>query len=363
MAMLNVYGTAWRMVNDYGKIKPDDVCWVIGSGAVAQATACLLQQKGAKVFMVIRAGRPNEGAVHQYVRTHLPTTATIKSSILTQRVISTITSDLPKAKFIFNGSGGETLSEVLRHAADSCKVISYGNMSHTPLSVSVGRHIYQDIQLLTFWYSRYLASSTRAEREAMYAGIAEMLRTGAHGNTFGSEWQMARRLFVRAERYNFETQHEDALTNATLLFTNRKPVLRFDEEYTYTHSGEWFKEHEFFLPAEEQYVKGMEHAVGERLANEFRAVETGGPMLQEKFNKLWDSKEAEEIRKGMGKWDPKDDHFELLEDTYERYLYTQAAKYNMNFNVSTRKTGPLNYPKMKCFFPDDDPVIAPTLDK
>eukprot|EP01064_Diplonema_japonicum_P001458 TRINITY_DN10938_c0_g1_i1.p1 TRINITY_DN10938_c0_g1~~TRINITY_DN10938_c0_g1_i1.p1 ORF type:complete len:493 (+),score=122.47 TRINITY_DN10938_c0_g1_i1:44-1522(+) len=362
MAMMNVYGTAWRMVNDYGKIKPDDVCWVIGGGAVAQATACLLQQKGAKVFMIMRAGRPNEGAVHQSIRKHLPTTTTIKASLLTQKVMRTITSDIPKPSFIFNGSGGDTLRESLRYAGDSCKVISFGNMSRQPLSVSVGRHIYQDIQLLTFWYSRYLATSSREDREAMYSSIAEMMRTGAHGNTYGSEWQLASRLFVRAERYNFDTQHEDALTNSTLLFTNRKPVLRFGEEYTYTHSGEWFKEHEFFLPEDSQYVKNMEHATAERLKGEHKSVENGGPVLLDQFNALWDSKEATEIRKGMKAWNQRLDNTELLEDTYERYLETQAAKYNINLNVETRKKGQLSHnPHMECFFPDDDALVSKTL--
>ena len=193
-SLLSVYGTAWRMVNDYGKVKPDDVCWVLGGGAVGTATACLLQQKGATVFLVLRGGRPNEWEVHRHLRRHLPSVATVKTTHLNEKLMLKLTSDVAKPKFIFNGMGGQTLKESVRFAADSCKVVSFGNMSQQPLSISVGRHLYQDIQLIPFWYGNYLKGSTRDDRETMYEEIAEMLRTSAHGNHKGSDYQFSPRL-------------------------------------------------------------------------------------------------------------------------------------------------------------------------
>ncbi|KAJ9456044.1 Trans-2-enoyl-CoA reductase [Diplonema papillatum] len=363
LAMMSVYGAAWRMVNDYVRVKPDDVVWVLGSGSVGTAAACLLQQKGAVVYVLMRGGRPNEFEMHGSFRRHLPTCATIKSTLLRQSVMTTITKDLPKPKLIINGVGGETLTESLRFAADGCKVVSYGNMSKQPLSVSPGRHLYNDVHLLSFWYGRYLASSTRAEREAMYAEIADMMRTGAHGNSFGSEWQMMSRLFVRAERYEFEKHHADALTNSSLLFTNRKPILRFGDALDWTHSGEWHKETQYFHPETSQYYKNISHPHKERISNEVESLKIGGPVLQEQFNELWDTEEAKQIRKNLKPVNMHKDYWEVMEDTYERYLETEGAKYNIEFNVLRSNRSPTDMKGMAdCFFPDDDPHQSKTLE-
>ena len=187
-SLMGVYGAAWRMVNDYGRIKPDDVCWVLGEGPVATATACLLQQKGARIVMVLPTGHPEDAQLHENLRAHLPNAMTLRTTHLTQGVITKLVSDLPSPKFIFNGMGGPALKEVVS-LASSCTVVSFANTSSAPLKVSVGTHLYKNVDLLPFCYNSYLASSTQAERESMYQKIGALLRSGAHGNSKHSEHQ------------------------------------------------------------------------------------------------------------------------------------------------------------------------------
>eukprot|EP01060_Flectonema_neradi_P011422 TRINITY_DN184_c1_g2_i1.p1 TRINITY_DN184_c1_g2~~TRINITY_DN184_c1_g2_i1.p1 ORF type:complete len:498 (+),score=87.49 TRINITY_DN184_c1_g2_i1:44-1537(+) len=360
LSMMTAYGTAYQLVNKYQNIKPDDVVWVLGSGAVGSAAACLLQQKGAKVFLIMRGGRPNEVAVHQYFRSHLPSCATIKTNVLKTKLMTTLTSDVPKPKLIINGMGGEALQEAVTYAAEGCKVVSYGNMSRKPLKISVGRHIFQDVQLLSFWYGKYLAESTREEREAMYAELADLFRTGAHANTFGSEWHTRARLFIRGERYSFEEHHKAAIENSGLLFKDRKPILRFDNPENWTFSGEWHKENEYFLDKEKQYLRNMGFAQDERTDNEKSSYTYGGSKGHSEFNKLWETETSAEVRKTMQPMNFRNDYNETMHDTYARYLETQGAMYGLDMYFDSIKKHPFDHQFVKDarFFPDDDPQIA-----
>ena len=340
LSLMSSYGTAYQLVNNYQNIKPDDVVWVLGSGSVGSAAACLLQQKGAKVFLIMRGGRPNEATVHQYFRSHLQSCATIKTSVLKTKLMSTLTSDLPQPKLIINGMGGEALREAVTYAAEGCKVVSYGNMSRKPIQVSVGRHIFGDVQLLSFWYGKYLSESKREDREMMYSELANLFRTGAHENTFGSEWHTRSRLFIRGERYSFEDHHEAAIENSGLLFKDRKPIMRFDDPENWTFGGEWHKENEYFLTKEKQYLRNMSHANDERTANERQSYVcihywfiinivtllklphtkkkkkkkqiSGGPMAQSEFNELWETEKSAEVRKTMTSMSLRKDHHDVL---------------------------------------------------
>eukprot|EP00755_Sulcionema_specki_P006206 Sspe_Gene.34829::Locus_16909_Transcript_1_1_Confidence_1.000_Length_1614::g.34829::m.34829/K07512/MECR, NRBF1; mitochondrial trans-2-enoyl-CoA reductase len=358
LALMSVYGTAWRLVNDFTKVKPDDVVWVLGRGAVGTAAACLLQQKGATVFMFLRDGRPNEADTHASIRRHLPLCTTIKDTTLRMRVMQTITGDLPRPKLILNGVGGTVLQETLRFAAEGCKVVSFGNMSRKPVSVSVGRHIFQDIQLLSFWYGRWLARSTREEREAMYREICEYFRTGAHGNVDGSEHQIRERLFVMAERYEFESSFTDAFNNAFQLFTQRKPVLRFGEKYEWTHSGEWHKETEYFKNPQHQYVENMGMEAAERMTNEWKAMEYGGPKMMEEFAALWETEGSRRWNADKAQFDIKEDLWDPIKGTYRRYLETEAKIYGLRYNVTEADKSPFDTEKSitRAWYPDDDPT-------
>lgn len=209
-SMLNVNPcTAYRMLKDFGTLKPGDL--VIqngGNSAVGQNVIQLCKIWGLRNVSIVR-DRPeisnlkdeliNLGATEVLTEEEIRTTSIFKNK-------------LPRPKLALNCIGGKSALELIRHLEKNGTMVTYGGMSREPVTVPTSALIFKNIAVRGYWQSEWTKIyGASKERTEMYDELAQLF--------------IAKKLKAPAVKLVPFEKYEEAIFNT--LSINGKTGLKF----------------------------------------------------------------------------------------------------------------------------------------
>jgi trans-2-enoyl-CoA reductase len=165
--------TAWRMLHDFVEPKPG--AWVIQNAAnsgVGRAVIAIAKRLGMHTVNLVR--RPE-------LIDELTAAGADVVILDDENANAEIKVRTGGAKILLglNSVGGESATRVASALAAGGKMATFGAMSRQPLKLPTGLLIFKDIQALGFWMTRWYQKATDEERNAMFAELFEMAKSGA----------------------------------------------------------------------------------------------------------------------------------------------------------------------------------------
>ena len=165
--------TAWRMLHDFVTLKPGD--WMIQNAAnsgVGRATIQIAKSLGIKTVNIVRRQELVED-----LRAEGGDVVLVEGEDLRTQV-----SDLTggaKLRLAFNSIGGESALNLANTLVNGGVIVTFGAMSKQPLRIPNGLLIFKDLSWRGFWLTRWYQNASIEERDAMFAQLIPMARSGA----------------------------------------------------------------------------------------------------------------------------------------------------------------------------------------
>jgi len=201
--------TAQRLLNDFVDLKAGDVIVQNGStSSVALSVMQLAAMKGIKTINVLR-DRPNYPETVERLKTFGGTVLVSEEYFVTPAFKRVLT-DMPKPKLALNCVGGNSATELARVLGEGGVHVTYGGMSHKPVTVPTSALIFNNIQMRGFWLTKWYEKHSEQERIEM------------HNELFGLIKQNKFKLWM--ETYPF-AKFSDALKKHSEPYRDRKVVL------------------------------------------------------------------------------------------------------------------------------------------
>lgn len=125
-----------------------------------------------------------------------------------------LVSDLPKAKLALNCIGGLSSRLVARFLDNGGTMVTYGGMSHKPITIPTSAFVFNDITLKGFWLSRWVETHSKEEKEKMLGEIATMIKE--------------KKLVLFTETFKF-SDFSHAVNAGLQPMRSRKVILKLDE--------------------------------------------------------------------------------------------------------------------------------------
>jgi len=179
--------TAYRMLHDFGNLKPGDVIVQNGStGGVGQAVIQLARLKGLKSVNLFRA-RPDaagntatESWLKELGADVVVNEDQFKSDSTYKQLVNTQIQGLgQKPSLALNGiGGGPSVDVLLQLLGERGKLVTYGSMSKTPITINPGAFVFQNISMHGFWLSGWAMSHSREEFRAMILQLLGIMQEG-----------------------------------------------------------------------------------------------------------------------------------------------------------------------------------------
>lgn len=173
--------TAYRMLKDFGDLKPGD--WFIQNGAnsgVGRAAIQLARLWGLKSLNIIRK-RPTEEETSSMVSelTDLGADTVITEDELNSRdkIKTILNNGREHIRLALNCVGGQQVNAMAKHLAPGSAVVTYGAMSKQPVTLPMGLLIFKDIAFKGFWVSRW-ATENPGQKLKCVEEILELTRQG-----------------------------------------------------------------------------------------------------------------------------------------------------------------------------------------
>jgi len=168
--------TALRLLDDFVQLKPGDVIIQNGGNSmVGTAVAQIAYLRDVKTISIIRGTRHDFATVVERLK-HLGSYMVVSEEYACTAQFRRLLSDMEKPKLALNCVGGPSSTELARHLGDGGVMVTYGGMSHKPITIPTSQLIFKDIQLKGFWMSRWLEEHSLEERTKMLNTLFEMIR-------------------------------------------------------------------------------------------------------------------------------------------------------------------------------------------
>ena len=172
--------TAYRMLKDFGQLRPGDVVLQNGANsAVGIYVAQLAKHWGFKTINVIR-DRPNKAEVISELKGFGADFVVTEEELRDVEVIKPIIDQIGKPKLCLNCVGGKNAVDCHRILEEEGTSVTYGLMSKQPL-LSGAQFIFKDHILRSFWMSRWYKKrdpTRRDEIRDMLDEVAGMFKSG-----------------------------------------------------------------------------------------------------------------------------------------------------------------------------------------
>lgn len=168
--------TAYRMLQDFAKLKPGD--WFIQNGANAAVGKCAIQMGkiwGYKSINIIRE-RPGCEQVKQDLL-DLGADEVITTEELENKDLMKSRYGDREIKLALNCIGGPLTVNMCKLISDGAQVVTYGAMSRQPLRIPAALLIFRTIQFHGFWVSPWIDAHPE-EREVMLKELFEWIKQG-----------------------------------------------------------------------------------------------------------------------------------------------------------------------------------------
>jgi len=164
--------TAWRILHDFVPLKPGD--WIIQNAAnsgVGRAAIQIAQALGIRTVNIVR--RPE---LVDELKAEGGDVVLVEGEDLKGRVKEATGG--ARILLAFNSVGGESALNVANTLAYGGSIVTFGAMSKQPLRIPNGLLIFKDLRWRGFWLTHWYQNAAREERDAMFAALVPLLRSG-----------------------------------------------------------------------------------------------------------------------------------------------------------------------------------------
>lgn len=169
--------TAYRMLKDFGNMRPGDIVIQNSSNsAVGQSVIQIAKAWNFKTINIVRQRNDLHVLVDnlkQLGATHVVT----EEFVRTPEMKELIKSLGAAPKLAFNGVGGKSATELLRHLGQKGVMVTYGGMSRQPVIVPTGVFIFKEVNAVGYWNSRWNdENKDNPEKDQMFDELCNMIR-------------------------------------------------------------------------------------------------------------------------------------------------------------------------------------------
>jgi NADPH:quinone reductase-like Zn-dependent oxidoreductase len=161
--------TAHLALNRYVTLKPGD--WVgqnLGNSAVGQYVIALARHAGLRTLTIVR----REQAARE-LRAMGADIVLVDGDGLRERIADALGTD--RLRRVLDGAGGATAVDLAHSLEFRGQVVSYSSLTGTPVGVPAAALVYRELQVRGFWLVNWLRAAQRADIEATYAELAELV--------------------------------------------------------------------------------------------------------------------------------------------------------------------------------------------
>lgn len=173
--------TAYRMLKDYVPLREGEI--IIQNGANSAVGVYVIQLArlwGIKTINVIR-DRPNKSEVVKELEDFGADYVLTEAEVSNVEVMVPLLKKTGKPRLFLNCIGGKNASDCQRSLGNKGYMITYGGMSKKPLTVSLTKHIFQDVTAKGFWVSQWYKDrepNKRSEISKMLDDVGDMFLKG-----------------------------------------------------------------------------------------------------------------------------------------------------------------------------------------
>ncbi len=174
LAMLKVNpATALLMLRNYVELQPGD--WLIQDAANSGVGTNLIRLASADGIRTVNVVR--RGSLVDPLKALGADVVVVDGDDLAGRVQKAIGG--APVKLAIDAIGGEIVLRLADCLAEGGTVVNYGLLSGKPCMLGALHTIFKSITLTGFWLTKALTSMARPDLEALYADLAERVRSGA----------------------------------------------------------------------------------------------------------------------------------------------------------------------------------------
>ena len=167
--------TAYRMLEDYQK--PLQGGWVIQNGSNSGVGRAVIQMCAAQGIRTVNIIRDREDATQLKSELQSIGGDAVFTSSERSEMEHFCRENTPR--LALNMVGGRDTIQLLKCLGDGSKLVTYGAMSNSPMSVPFGLMVFKDITLHNYWMTRWSQCHGRSPLEdEMFGRIAEWFQSG-----------------------------------------------------------------------------------------------------------------------------------------------------------------------------------------
>lgn len=173
LAMLPINpATAYLLLNRYVDLQPGD--WIgqnLGNSAVGRLVIALARQAGVKTLSVVRR---EEAAAE--LRAAGADLVLVDGEGLGERITEALGG--AQLRLVLDGASGTTPVALAGALEFGGTIVSYSSTTGESFAAPFGDLVYRELSLRGFWLINWLRNAPRAEIEATYATLAELVAQG-----------------------------------------------------------------------------------------------------------------------------------------------------------------------------------------
>lgn len=164
--------TAYALLHDFAQLAPGD--WVVQNAANSGVGRCVIQlsrRLGLRTLNVVR--RPE--LVAELLALGADVVVTDDTEL---RKEGPALMDSASARLALNAVGGASALNLANALAPGSPLVTYGAMARQPLKIPNGLLIFGGLSFHGFWLRSWFRDRPAAERQRIFASLAEMVRDG-----------------------------------------------------------------------------------------------------------------------------------------------------------------------------------------
>ncbi|WP_066956302.1 zinc-dependent alcohol dehydrogenase family protein [Streptomyces lushanensis] len=170
--------TAYGLLNRYATLGPGD--WIgqdMGNSAVGRNVIALAHHAGVRTLSVVRREETVKQLLDQGADLVVVGGAG-KDDVdgLRDRIADALGDTT--FRLVFDGVGGPVAGALAHSLEFGGQVISYSSLTHTPVAVPAADLVYRELGVRGYWLINWIRTAPRAEIEAVYTELAELVEQG-----------------------------------------------------------------------------------------------------------------------------------------------------------------------------------------
>lgn len=173
------------MLDGFEKMKPGD--WLIQNGAGSALGIFMIQicaARGIKTVNMLRNAGKKRAMLEGYGADIVVDEAEFDAKAIKEATGNCL-------KLGLNQIGGASVSNMIKAMGDSATVVTIGGMTGEPVRFPTRFLIFNDLRLRGFWWDKWQRTHSRAECEALFSQVFELIAAGVLKAPVDSRYKMA----------------------------------------------------------------------------------------------------------------------------------------------------------------------------